>query len=235
MTWGPTWSNTLPLRIVYITTPGGKARLLPHPQPGNIGKATHAPANAILAVDSAFHHQIPRLYPFRAGIRDALQANPGLRTRPAPAAHGCRPPTSSSPSARPARPPGPWDGSTPQASMPSSSDPGTGGHSSSSTSATPARAPGTDAGPGSIMPKPSVMRAGHPIFTSTGEDAASLPFVNTDASAQATVDAPGRYGRPQRGRAMPCCRRCCQSWCAQLRAGQGACGSRCGRGGYGDS
>lgn len=77
--WGPTWSNTLPLRIVYVTTPDGKARLLPHLQPGNVGKATQAPVNAILAVDSAFHHQIPRLFPFRAGTRDALEADPGLR------------------------------------------------------------------------------------------------------------------------------------------------------------
>ncbi len=81
MKWGPTWSNTLPLRIVYVTTPDGKARLLPHLQPGNVGKATQAPVNAILAVDSAFHHQIPRLFPFRAGMRDALEADPGLRDK----------------------------------------------------------------------------------------------------------------------------------------------------------
>ena len=75
----------LPLRIVYVTTPDGKARLLPHLQPGNVGKATQAPVNAILAVDSAFHHQIPRLFPFRfpfrAGMQDALEADPGLRDK----------------------------------------------------------------------------------------------------------------------------------------------------------
>ena len=81
MKWGPTWANTLPLRIVYVTTPDGKARLLPHLQPGNVGKATQAPVNAILAVDSAFHDQIPRLFPFRAVMRDALEADPGLRDK----------------------------------------------------------------------------------------------------------------------------------------------------------
>jgi 3-hydroxypropanoate dehydrogenase len=81
MKWGPTWSNTLPLRIVYVTTPDGKARLLTHLQPGNVGKATQAPVNAILAADSTFHHQIPRLFPFRAGMRDALETNPGLRDK----------------------------------------------------------------------------------------------------------------------------------------------------------
>jgi 3-hydroxypropanoate dehydrogenase len=34
MKWGPTWANTVPLRIVYVTTPEGKGRLLPHLQPG---------------------------------------------------------------------------------------------------------------------------------------------------------------------------------------------------------
>jgi 3-hydroxypropanoate dehydrogenase len=81
MKWGPTWSNTLPLRIVYVTTPGGKARLLPHLQPGNVGKATQAPVNAILAADSTFHHQIPRLFPFRAGMQDTLETDPGLRDK----------------------------------------------------------------------------------------------------------------------------------------------------------
>jgi 3-hydroxypropanoate dehydrogenase len=81
MKWGPTWSNTLPLRIVYVTTPDGKARLLTHLQPGNVDKATQAPVNAILAADSAFHDQIPRLFPFRAGMRDALETNPGLRDK----------------------------------------------------------------------------------------------------------------------------------------------------------
>ncbi len=81
MKWGPTWANTLPLRIVYVTTPAGKARLLLRLQPGNISKATQAPVSAILAVDSTFHHQIPRLLPFRPEMREALEADPGLRDK----------------------------------------------------------------------------------------------------------------------------------------------------------
>jgi 3-hydroxypropanoate dehydrogenase len=73
MKWGPTWSNALPLRIVYVTTPDGKARLLPYLQPGNVGKATQAPVNAILTVDSAFHHQIPRLPPAAHRHRQSRQ------------------------------------------------------------------------------------------------------------------------------------------------------------------
>jgi 3-hydroxypropanoate dehydrogenase len=79
--WGPTWANTLPLRIVYVTTPAGKARLLRHLQPGNISKATQAPVSAILVIDSAFHHHIPRLLPFRPEMRESLEADPALRDR----------------------------------------------------------------------------------------------------------------------------------------------------------
>ena len=81
MKWGPTWANTVPLRIVYVTTPQGKGRLLLHLQPGNAGQASAAPVNAILAVDDAFHHHVPRLLPFRPEMRDALEADPGLRKR----------------------------------------------------------------------------------------------------------------------------------------------------------
>jgi 3-hydroxypropanoate dehydrogenase len=81
MKWGPTWANTLPLRILFVTTPEGKARLTPHLQPGNVAKATAAPVNAILAVDNTFHHHIPRLLPFRPEMRDALEDDPVLRDR----------------------------------------------------------------------------------------------------------------------------------------------------------
>jgi 3-hydroxypropanoate dehydrogenase len=79
MKWGPTWANTLPLRVLYLTTPQGKARLLPHLASGNTAKASSAPVTAILAVDSAYHHHIPRLLPFRPEMRDDLEADPDLR------------------------------------------------------------------------------------------------------------------------------------------------------------
>jgi 3-hydroxypropanoate dehydrogenase len=81
MKWGPTWANTLPLRIVYVTTARGKSRLLPHLQPGNLAKASAAPVSAILAADNTFHHHIPRLLPFRPEMRDALEDDPLLRER----------------------------------------------------------------------------------------------------------------------------------------------------------
>ena len=134
-----------------------KGRLLRHLQPGNAGKATQAPVNAILAVDSAFHHQIPRLFPFRAGMRDALEANPGLRDKIGTggawmqAAYFIIAVRAAGLAA------GPMGGFDTAGLDAESSHPGTGGHSSSSTSATPARAPGSNACPGWTMPKPSGM------------------------------------------------------------------------------
>ncbi|MFE2041393.1 malonic semialdehyde reductase [Streptomyces sp. NPDC059477] len=81
MKWGPTWANTLPLRILYLTTPESKDRLLPHLDAGNTTKAKSAPVNAVLAVDNTYHHHIPRLLPFRPQLRDALDNDPELHGR----------------------------------------------------------------------------------------------------------------------------------------------------------
>ncbi len=81
MKWGSTWANTLPLRIVYVTTPEGKQRLLTHMQPGNVEKTISAPVNAVLAVDNRYHDQLPRLLPFRPDMREMLEGNDALRER----------------------------------------------------------------------------------------------------------------------------------------------------------
>ena len=81
MKWGPTWANTLPLRIVYVTTPEGKRRLSTHLQPGNVAKATSAPVNAVLAVDNRYHDQLPRLLPFRPDMHKMLEDEDALRER----------------------------------------------------------------------------------------------------------------------------------------------------------
>lgn len=81
MKWGPTWTNTLPLRIVYLTTEEGRARLRPFLQPGNVDKAGGAPVNAVLAVDNSYHRYIPRLLPFRPEMADALERDSALHHR----------------------------------------------------------------------------------------------------------------------------------------------------------
>ena len=81
MKWGPTWANTLPLRIVYVTTPEGRQRLLAHLNPGNVAKAASAPGNAVLAVDNRYHDQVPTLLPFRPEMRETLEGDDGYRER----------------------------------------------------------------------------------------------------------------------------------------------------------
>jgi len=62
--WGPTSGNCCPLRIVFVCSDEGKARLLPCVSPGgNQAKVQAAPVTAILGMDHAFHEQLPRLYP----------------------------------------------------------------------------------------------------------------------------------------------------------------------------
>lgn len=63
MKWAPTSANTSPLRIVFVTTDEAKERLLPTLMPGNVEKTRTAPVTAILAYDTEFYEQLPRLFP----------------------------------------------------------------------------------------------------------------------------------------------------------------------------
>jgi len=68
--WAPTSANIQPLRILVLRNPDDKARLLPHLYEGNRAKTASAPAVAVLAVDTEFYENIPRLLPFRPQMRD---------------------------------------------------------------------------------------------------------------------------------------------------------------------
>jgi 3-hydroxypropanoate dehydrogenase len=48
---------------VFVKGAAAKARLLPCMDAGNVEKTRTAPVTAILAMDMAFHDQLPRLYP----------------------------------------------------------------------------------------------------------------------------------------------------------------------------
>ncbi|WP_210491807.1 malonic semialdehyde reductase [Patulibacter sp. SYSU D01012] len=74
--WPPTAANTNPLRILFVRTPEGRARLLPHLAEGNRAKTASAPVTAVLAFDSEFYEHMPRLFPPRASMREALAASP---------------------------------------------------------------------------------------------------------------------------------------------------------------
>lgn len=77
--WAPTMANTQPLRVLYVRTPEGKARLIEHMADGNKAKVAAAPAVAVLAYDSSFHEHIPAVLPFRPELKDVFAANEGRR------------------------------------------------------------------------------------------------------------------------------------------------------------
>ncbi|MDB5092310.1 MAG: malonic semialdehyde reductase [Candidatus Eremiobacteraeota bacterium] len=62
---GPTAANALPLRVVFVESAEGKARLLPTLHAGNVDKTTAAPVTAIIAVDLRFYEHLPRLFPHK--------------------------------------------------------------------------------------------------------------------------------------------------------------------------
>ena len=60
---GPTSANSSPARFVFLTTPEAKARLKPALMPGNVEKTMSAPVTVIVAWDTQFHENLPRLFP----------------------------------------------------------------------------------------------------------------------------------------------------------------------------
>lgn len=79
--WAPTAANTQPLRVLYIRTDEGRARLVEHLAEGNKEKTSSAPAVAVLAVDTRFHEHIPTLLPFRPELADVFEANDDMRNK----------------------------------------------------------------------------------------------------------------------------------------------------------
>lgn len=73
MRHAPTAMNSQPLRVVIVRSPEAKARLLPLLAEGNRPKAESAPVVAILAADTDFHENLPRLLPMAPNARDSFE------------------------------------------------------------------------------------------------------------------------------------------------------------------
>jgi 3-hydroxypropanoate dehydrogenase len=74
---GPTSSNCCPMRVLFVKSAEGKARLRPTLNEGNVDKTMKAPVTAIIAYDSQFYDLLPRLYPQR-DFRPVYANNPAL-------------------------------------------------------------------------------------------------------------------------------------------------------------
>ena len=77
--WAPTAANTQPLRVLFVRTEDGRARLVEHMAEGNRAKTASAPAVAVLAVDTEFHEHIPEVFPIRPQLKDMYAADDLLR------------------------------------------------------------------------------------------------------------------------------------------------------------
>jgi 3-hydroxypropanoate dehydrogenase len=79
---GPTAANSQPMRIVFVRTPDGKARLTPHLDAGNVPKALGAPVTAIVAYEATFYEHLGRLYPpWKDAVESIARRSPEARER----------------------------------------------------------------------------------------------------------------------------------------------------------
>ncbi len=63
MKWAPTSANASPARIVFVTSPEAREKLLAGMSPGNLEKTKSAPVTAIIGTDMAFYEKLPMLFP----------------------------------------------------------------------------------------------------------------------------------------------------------------------------
>ncbi|MEZ5749286.1 MAG: malonic semialdehyde reductase [Caenibius sp.] len=63
--WGPTAANSCPARFVFVTSVEAREKLLACVNEGNVAKVTSAPVTAIIAGDTRFFDQMPKLFPSR--------------------------------------------------------------------------------------------------------------------------------------------------------------------------
>jgi 3-hydroxypropanoate dehydrogenase len=66
--WSPSMANSQPLRVLFVRTPEGRARLGRHMAEGNRDKTVSAPAVAVLAYDAEFHQHFPTVFPARGDL-----------------------------------------------------------------------------------------------------------------------------------------------------------------------
>lgn len=78
MKWGPTSANCCPVRILFLRTQSAKERLRPALMPTNVAKTMKAPVTAIIAYDSKFYEQLPRLFPAVPAMKEMFEKSPEL-------------------------------------------------------------------------------------------------------------------------------------------------------------
>ncbi len=72
----PTSANSQPMRVVFVKSGAAKERLRPALAPLNVDKTMSAPVAAIVAYDTEFYEQMPKLFPARPEMRDHVKSRP---------------------------------------------------------------------------------------------------------------------------------------------------------------
>jgi 3-hydroxypropanoate dehydrogenase len=72
----PTGGNSSPMRVVFVKSAAAKEKLRPTLSPMNVDKTMSAPATAIIARDTVFYDKLPKLFPARPEMRDAMASRP---------------------------------------------------------------------------------------------------------------------------------------------------------------
>jgi 3-hydroxypropanoate dehydrogenase len=74
---GPTSANCSPARVVFVSTPAGKAELADALDPGNVEQSMAAPVTAVVGMDMAFASKLGHLFP-QADAASWFEGNPAL-------------------------------------------------------------------------------------------------------------------------------------------------------------
>jgi nitroreductase len=74
----PTSVNGQPMRVVFVRSKEGKARLLPAMTPGNVTKMLTAPIVAIFGYDVKFYERLAETFPHRPSAAQSFRDNPSL-------------------------------------------------------------------------------------------------------------------------------------------------------------
>ena len=73
--WPPTSANFQPMRVLFVQSAEGRAKLGERMNEGNRAKTLAAPAVAVLAVDRSWHENIPTTTPHLAHLTEFFAAN----------------------------------------------------------------------------------------------------------------------------------------------------------------
>lgn len=75
---GPTSANCSPARFVFVASAEAKARLLPYLSSANRTQTSAAPVCVIVAYDTQFYENLPRLFPETPNARDWFTSSPAF-------------------------------------------------------------------------------------------------------------------------------------------------------------